>query len=195
LARDKRNRRPHRKPAGKPPSGSAGPRSELKLARRGEGNPPVWELTHPRCARERADDIEEVRAMLEAGEFDIARDELRWLLDGCTDFVDAHHLLGEIAFAEGDFSLARGHFGYVHRICTAAFPGEKLTGTLPAALPGNRLFFESGKALAYCLHELKLTAQALQLLDELRRLDPSDPLELAALWQSWSNEVQQIRLL
>lgn len=133
--------------------------------------------------------------MLEAGEFDIARDELRWLLDGCTDFVDAHHLLGEIAFAEGDFSLARGHFGYVHRICTAAFPGEKLTGTLPAALPGNRLFFESGKALAYCLHELKLTAQALQLLDELRRLDPGDPLELAALWQSWSNEVQQIRLL
>lgn len=195
MARDKRNRRSHRKPTGKPPTGAAGPRSELKLARRGEANPPVWELMHPRCARERADDIDEVRAMLEAGEFDIARDELRWLLDGCTDFVDAHHLLGEIAFAEGDFSLARGHFGYVHRICTAAFPGEKLTGTLPAALPGNRLFFESGKALAYCLHELKLTAQALQLLDELRRLDPGDPLELAALWQSWSNEVQQIRLL
>ncbi|MDZ4783661.1 MAG: hypothetical protein SGJ19_25720 [Planctomycetia bacterium] len=191
----KRGRPPRRKSGSQANPASPSTPSALKLARRGEGNPPVWELTHPRCARERSEDIEEVRAMLEAGEFDIARDELRWLLDGCTDFVDAHHLLGEIAFAEGDFSLARGHFGYVHRICTAAFPGDKLSGTLPAALPGNRVFFESGKALAYCLHELKLTAQALQLLDELRRLDPGDPLELAARWQTWSNEVQQIRLL
>ncbi len=195
MAARKPDRRKFRKPAGKQPSAPGQPRSELRLARRGEANPAVWELVHPRCARDRAEDIEEVRAMLDAGEFDIARDELRWLLDGCTDCVDAHQLLGEIALAEGDFALARGHFGYVHRICTAAFPSEKLSGTLPYALAGNRIFYESGKALASCLRELNLTAQALQLLDELRRLDPRDPLELATLWQSWSGEVQQIRLL
>lgn len=132
--------------------------------------------------------------MLEAGELEIARDELRWLLEDCSDFVDAHHLLGEMAVADGDYPLARGHFGYVHRVCTAALPGGKLTGTLPYALPGNRLFYESCRALAYCLKELNLTAQALELLDELRRLDPSDPLDLHAAWESWTHGVQQIRL-
>lgn len=132
--------------------------------------------------------------MLEAGEFEIARDELRWLLEDCGDFVDAHHLLGEIAFSDGDYPLARGHFGYVHRICTAAFPGGTLTGTLPYALAGNRCFYDSCKALAYCLRELNLTAQAIALLDELRRLDPSDPLDLRGLWESWTADVQQIRL-
>lgn len=195
MAARKPDRRKSRQPLGKKPSATGQPRSALRLARKGQANPPVWELLHPRCARDRAEDLAEVRAMLDAGEFDIARDELRWLLDGCTDCAEAHHLLGEIALAEGDFPLARGHFGYVHRICTAAFPGEKLAGTLPYAFAGNRLFYESGKALASCLRELNLTAQALQLLDELRRLDPSDPLDLAALWQAWSGEVQQIRLL
>lgn len=133
--------------------------------------------------------------MLEAGELDIARDELRWLLDGCTDCVDAHYLLGEIAYAEGDFPLARGHFGYVHQICAATFPKGGLPGTLPASLPGNRTFYEAGKALAYCLRELHLNAQALQLLDELRRLDPSDPLNLTEIWRDFSSDVQQIRLL
>lgn len=133
--------------------------------------------------------------MLEAGEIEIARDELRWLLDGCTDCVDAHYLLGEIAYAEQDFPLARGHFGYVHQISVAAFPKEGLTGTLPASLPGNRTFYDAGKALAYCLREVNLNAQALQLLDQLRRLDPSDPLELGAVWRDFSSDVQQIKLL
>jgi hypothetical protein len=151
--------------------------------------------TPARGARERAEDLDEVRAMLEAGELDIARDELRWLLDGCTDCVDAHFLLGEIAYAEQDFPLARGHFGYAHQICAATFPKEGLTGTLPATLPGNRTFFEAGKALAYCLREMNLNARALEVLDQLRRLDPSDPLDIAAVWRDFSGDVQQIKLL
>lgn len=133
--------------------------------------------------------------MLEAGEYDIARDELRWLLDGCTDCVGAHHMLGQIAAAENDFQLARGHFGYVHQICTAAFPNGVLPGVLPAALAGNRTFFESTLALAHCLKELGQTPKALQVLDELRKLDPADTAGAGDLWQAWSGEVQQIRLL
>lgn len=155
----------------------------------------MWEIVHPREARDRAEDLEEVRAMLEAGELDIARDELRWLLDGCTDCVDAHYLLGEIAFAEKDFPLARGHFGYVVQITLATFPSEGLRGTLPASLAGNRTFFEAGKALAYCLRELNQNAPALQIIDQLRRLDPSDPLDLADVWRDFSGNVQQIKLL
>src|SRR5258708_2407310 len=40
----------------------------------------AWELVHPRCARDRALDLEEVRKMLDAGEVDVAIDECRWLL-------------------------------------------------------------------------------------------------------------------
>lgn len=195
MSARKRPKRFGRKPRGKSAPAPGKPRTELKLARRGETNPAIWELVHPGCARKRAEDLEEVRAMLEAGELDIARDELRWLLEGCTDCVDAHHLLGEIAFAEGDFTLARGHFGYVHQISVATFPPAGLNGTLPASLPGNRTFFDSGKALAYCLKELNHNSQALQLLDQLRKLDPSDPLGLAEVWASWTTQVQQIRLL
>jgi hypothetical protein len=195
LAARKRARHRARKPK-QPGAAPATPaRSDLRLARRGESNPPVWELVHPRGARERAEDLDEVRAMLEAGELDIARDELRWLLDGCTDCVDAHFLLGEIAYAEQDFPLARGHFGYAHQICAATFPKEGLAGTLPATLPGNRTFFEAGKALAYCLREMNLNARALEVLDQLRRLDPSDPLDIAAVWRDFSGDVQQIKLL
>jgi tetratricopeptide (TPR) repeat protein len=192
LAARKRARHRPRKP--KQP-GAAPRKSELRLARRGETNPPVWELVHPRSALDRAEDIEEVRAMLEAGELDVARDELRWLLDGCTDCVDAHYLLGEIAYAEQDFPLARGHFGYVHQISVATFPTEGLKGTLPASLQGNRTFFEASKALAYCLRELNMNAKALEILDQLRRLDPSDTMEIAAVWRDFSGDVQQIKLL
>ena len=69
-------------------------------------------LVHPRCARDRADDLEEVREMIEAGELDVAIDELRWLVGGCSEFIEAHGLLGELALAtDEDVALARGHFG------------------------------------------------------------------------------------
>ena len=33
---------------------------------------PAWEFIHPRCARRRREDLEEVEAMIEAGEPDVA---------------------------------------------------------------------------------------------------------------------------
>lgn len=122
--------------------------------------------------------MEEVQAMLDAGEFDVARDELRWLLEDCSDFVEAHKLLGEIALSEEDYRLARGHLGYAYDICIAALPG-KLSGGLPAAHPANEAFFQCGKGLVFCLFQLGKQKQAQQVIRRLLELDPADPLGIA----------------
>src|SRR6185312_13203117 len=114
----------------------------------------AWELVHPRCARDRAEDLEEVEKMIAAGEVEVAIDELRWLLGGCSDFIDAHKLLGELALADHDVPLARGHFGYAYRIGQLAIERAKPTGAVPYRLAANRSFFEAGKGLAWCLAQL-----------------------------------------
>lgn len=133
-----------------------------------------WKLVHPRCAREREDDLAEVRQMLEAGEAEVAIDELRWLLEDCGAFVEAHRLLGEIAMTEGDLSLARGHFGYGFQLGRAAV--ANIQGTLPYALPENAALHESAKGLAWCLHELGRDKLALEVVEQALAWDPDDPL-------------------
>jgi hypothetical protein len=135
-----------------------------------------WELVHPRCACDRAEDIEEVQAMLAAGETEIARDEIRWLLQGCHDFIEAHKLLGEIAYGARDLPLARGHFGYAFRIGQQAIERAGNPRPLPYSLPGNKLFLESGKALVLCLVELDRRELATSVVEQLLSFDPSDPL-------------------
>jgi hypothetical protein len=158
-------------------------RTALRVRRRpGEK---AWELVHPRCALERADDLEEVQQMLEGGETEIALDELRWLLNACSDFVAAHRLLGELALAEGDLRLARGHFGYAYEIALSAFPPHGLDGPLPYRLASNQAFFEAAKGLAWCLHELGKTKLARRVIDQLLKLDSSDPLGLRAWQADW----------
>ena len=119
--------------------------------------------------------------MLEAGETDVARDELRWLLEGCSDLVEAHRLLGEIAAAEGDMKLARGHFGYAYQITLAAFPQRDWSGPLPYARPANTAFFEAAKGLAWCYLETGQPQRARDVLQTMLRLDPSDPLGARAM--------------
>jgi hypothetical protein len=133
-------------------------------------------LLHPRCARERAEDLQEVRRMIEAGEDDIAIDELRWLVSGCPEFLDAHQLLGELAAAGGDWRLARGHFGYAFDLGLSAFGPEGWQGKLPYRLPANRGFLSAAKGLALCLKELGQTERSRDLLNRLLAFDPSDPL-------------------
>ena len=65
-----------------------------------------WVLVHPTCVRERAEDLDEVRAMIEAEEFDVATDELRWLLTDCPEFIAAHALLGELFQLSDELFLA-----------------------------------------------------------------------------------------
>lgn len=139
-----------------------------------------WVLVHPRGALERAEDLEEVREMLEAGEADVAVDELRWLVGGCSEFIEAHGLLGEVALAEGDFALARGHFGFAVQLGFKALERAKVGGPLPYGQPANRAFLEAGAGLATSLAKLGMMEKAVELVDRLVKLDPSDPLKLRA---------------
>jgi len=122
-----------------------------------------------------------VQQMLDAGEVDVAIDELRWLLEGCSDLVRAHQLLGEIALTEGDLPLARGHFGYAFDICRAALPPGGLPGPLPYCLMENQALHESAKGLALCLDQLGNRDLARDVLREMQRWDPTDPLGAAAM--------------
>lgn len=136
----------------------------------------AWELTPPPEAQERAADLDEARAMIDAGEFEIARDELLWLLEGYHDLLDAHRLLGELALEESNATLGRAHFGYAFQLGVDALPGEDFAGPLPYRLPANQSFLESGKGLIWCLKELGKLDLARDVLEKMLRLDPSDPL-------------------
>ncbi len=114
--------------------------------------------------------------MLEAGEADVARDECRWLLQGCSDCLEAHRMLGEIALCENDLPLARGHFGYAFRLGANALKQAGNKGPLPYRLPANQAFFTSGKALAWCLKQLGKPDMAAGVVELLLGCDPSDPL-------------------
>jgi tetratricopeptide (TPR) repeat protein len=141
----------------------------------------AWELVHSRCAQERLDDIAEVQDMLSAGEIEIARDELRWLLEECNDFLDAHKLLGELALVEEDFPLARGHFGNAFQLAQTAIGQSAPPKLVPYARPANQAFFESGKGLALCLQQLDKPDLAKDVIRQLLACDPSDPLNLRGM--------------
>lgn len=157
--------------------------SSVKARRRSDG---LWELVHPPCALERAEDLEEVQAMIDGGETELAVDELRWLLEECRDFIEAHYLLGEIAFEARDFRLARGHFGYACELGWTALPTNRPFGTLSYSLPANQPLFHATKGLAGCLNELNKRKTALAVLNELLAWDASDPLGTASLKATWS---------
>jgi hypothetical protein len=139
-------------------------------------------LVHPRCVRDRAEDLEEVRAMIEAGEFDIAVDELRWLLSGCPEFIAAHELLGEMAVAmHDDLSLARGHFGAGYQVALQTWRRANRPKPLLYSQPANRPFFEAARGLAWTLEKLGRCEMANEVVDTLCELDPGDPLRVRAM--------------
>jgi hypothetical protein len=140
-----------------------------------------WVFVHPRGARERAEDLEEVREMVESGETEVAVDELRWLVGDCSEFIEAHALLGELALIQEDFALARGHFGFAVQLGLKALQRAKVSGPVQFSQPANRSFFEAGRGLAMSLVKLGLTDKAVALVQDLVRLDPGDPLRLRAL--------------
>ena len=141
-----------------------------------------WMLVHPRGVRDRSDDMEEVQTMLEAGELDIAIDELRWLLGGCPDFIEAHQLLGVLALsADNDVPLARGHFGFAYDIGRKAIRQAGDPAPLRQSQPANQAFFAAGQGLAFCLLRQEKQQQARQVIEQLLHCDPSDPLALRAM--------------
>jgi tetratricopeptide (TPR) repeat protein len=163
--------RPKRKPEGKAANGS----SRGLTVRRVPGTN-TFELVHPPCVKERTEDMEEVYAMLQAGETDVAVDELRWLLEGCPELLEAHKLLGEIALTEGDLALGRSHFGRAYDLGLGAVPRRGLAGPLPYGRRANRALLEAGKGLACCLRGLGESKLAADVVNQLLALDPADPL-------------------
>jgi hypothetical protein len=137
---------------------------------------------HPRCARDRAEDLEDVQAMIDAGEFEIAVDELRWLLSGCPEFIAAHELLGELAVAmHDDLSLARGHFGAGYQLALQTLRRARLPKPLLYSQPANRPFFDAARGLLWTLEKLGRKDMSQEVLETVLELDPSDPLRLKLL--------------
>ena len=120
--------------------------------------------------------------MIEGGELEVAIEELRWLLGGCSEFMDAHCLLGELALeTDGDVPLARGHFGAAYQLGLQTLRRAKMPAPLPYSQPANRSFFAAGRGLAWCLANLDKLAMAQEVVEVLMNLDPSDPLRLRAM--------------
>jgi hypothetical protein len=138
-------------------------------------------FVHPRCARDTAEDLEEVRLMIDAGEHEIALDELRWLLADCAENMAAHVLLGELAAAAGDYALARGHFGAGYQLGLQTLRRGGNPKPLLYSQPANRAFFEAGRGLIGSLEKLGKSTMADEVVATLVELDPSDPLRLRAM--------------
>jgi len=164
------------------PRGAAGSVS-VERARSGQG----WTLMHPPCVRDAAEDLEEVRAMIAAGETDLAVDELRWLIGACTDMIEAHFLLGKLAVeASGDIPLGRAHFGFGYQLGARALERAGKPTPVPALHPANRPWFDAGRGLAWCLTELDKRSMALEVVQNLLQCDPTDPLGVRA----WIDEIK-----
>jgi hypothetical protein len=116
--------------------------------------------------------------MVEAGEVEIAQDELRWLLSGCSEFIAAHVLLGELAVAGGDLPLARGHFGAGYQLGLQTLRRAKMPKPLLYSQPANRPFFDAARGLVECLKKLGKPQMADEIIQTMLELDPSDPLGL-----------------
>lgn len=131
-----------------------------------------YEFRHPRCVQEREDDIQEVREMLAHEEFELAEDELRWLLQDCPDFMAAHVLLGRIAEEEHRLDLARAHYGYAFEIGCKALAG-RAPGRLDHRRPANRPWFEAAAGLLRCLVALGEHDKASDVLNTVAQWDPT----------------------
>lgn len=127
--------------------------------------------------------------MLDAGEMEIARDELRWLLEDCHDFLDGHRMLAELALEEHDLRLARAHFGYAFEIGFSALPPEAERGRVGYDRPTNRALLEAAKGLAWCLHELGKPRMALAVARQLLAWDAADPLGVRPWCEAWPGEL------
>jgi len=147
----------------------------------------TWVFAHPRLVRECREDLDEVRQMMDEGEVEIATEELRWLLGNCHEILEAHFLLGKIAVeSSNDLALGRGHFGAGYQLGLTAWRRAGKPEPLHALHPSNRIFFDCGRGLAWCLHHLDKTELALEIVEQLLQFDKNDPLGLT----SWLDEMK-----
>lgn len=174
---NQRNRRGSQR--GGPNRGGGGSALRLRESPGGAG----WEFVLPPCAAERLEDLEEVEQMVEADEVEIATDELRYLLSGCPELLAAHVLLGQLAVTgeKPDLELARGHFGFAFALGEKALKQGGFSGQLDEASDANAPWREAARGLAWCLEKQGNGQMADQVVQTIRRYDPADPAEVAAM--------------
>ena len=156
------NRGPRRPPArggpggrGTPPRGAAGggPKKKggLRLQRLDARD---FALDHPKCVHEMEPDFVEGLELRREGDFEAARDALRYALQGCGDNMWVHVALGWIALEDfKDPTLARGHFGYGFELARKAIPGD-FAGRLPREHPANHPLYDAIDGLILCHEKL-----------------------------------------
>ena len=130
-----------------------------------------YEFRHPRCAQQRRADIEEVRQMLAHGELELAEDELRWLLQDCPAFIEAHQLLGWVAEQQGQLELARAHYGYAFELGLRPLRQVR-RGRLDYRRPANRPWFAAAAGLYRSLLAQDDRRQAEEVLNTALHWDP-----------------------
>lgn len=154
-----------------------------------------WEIVVSNAARQRAEDLEEVYMMLDANETEIAEDELRYLLDGCGELLEAHALLGQLAYSRQDLPLARGHYGYAFELVRKALgPVKAANGQLPYDIEANRVFHEAAHGLAVCLAGMDEPGAACDVLRTMLSLDLHDRLKVRGLLGLLSGEPETFSL-
>lgn len=140
----------------------------------------VYELVYPRKARLLRDDIEEVYDMIAHEEWDLAVDELLWLLRECRELLEAHQLLGRIALFQNKLDLARAHLGHAYELGLNA-TGKDFRGRLPFTQAANRPLLQATRDLVECLIRLNERDLATSVAQQLLQWDPSDPLHVRDL--------------
>ncbi len=178
-------KRSPKRPSGPRKRGSQRGRTPHGISAKRTKTGDAWTLVHPKCVRERAEDMQEVREIIEAGELDVAIDELRWLLGSCSEFIEAHELLAELTIrADNNVPLARGHFGFGYHLGLRALQRASMPTPVPYRLPANQALFHCGRGLVWCLCRLEKQEMAREVVEQLVAMDPSDPLELKAMFDS-----------
>lgn len=170
------------KPRSRGKSSGGGPRSRRGGKRpRGAGARPgpiglrrlkdeEYELVHPRCVEETELDYQEGVELWRVGEPELARDALRYALEGCRENLWVHAALGDLALREyRDARLARGHYGYVVELVQRALP-PNFAGRLPRDRDANRPFFDALEGLVASLESLGRGRDAQELRRMLERL-------------------------
>ncbi len=127
----------------------------------------------PECAVDRDLDLAEAIEMRAGGEFEIARDELLYLVADCRGFIEAYLQLAELALEDEDISLAKGHFGFAYEQGLETLP-LNFRGQLPCTEGYNPHFFAAGRGLARCLIARQEPQKAREVLEQLIRFDPSE---------------------
>ena len=122
----------------------------------------------------------------------------RWMSSGgCWRFVARcwlpHFLLGKVAVeVNNDIPLGRGHFGAGYQLGLQAWRRAGQPIPVAALHPANRVFFDCGRGLAWCLHNLQMTPLAIEVVEQMLALDPSDPLALNGWLDEMRTEGKQI---